>query len=115
VAWQIAALFVPIANFWAFYRIRKLRKYLLYVGVPSYLFAGALIYLSYEGFWVSLPDGYVGGLDATNKGRDIFGMVPPVFITIQLISWGLFGLSVYLVVKWSRAHNRTYDQTQPQP
>lgn len=108
VAWQIVALFIPIANFWAFYRIRKLRKYLLYVGVPSYLFAGILLYVSYVGYWVTLPDGYAGGLDATETGRDIFGMVPPVFITIQLISWGLFALSVCLVVKWSREHNQRF-------
>ncbi|HEX2556733.1 MAG TPA: hypothetical protein VHK86_00290, partial [Nitrososphaera sp.] len=35
VAWQIVFTFIPILNLWAFYRIRKLRKYLLFVVVPS--------------------------------------------------------------------------------
>src|SRR5687768_11519840 len=34
VAWQIVFTFIPIVNLWAFYRIRRLRKYLLYVVVP---------------------------------------------------------------------------------
>jgi len=35
VAWQIVFTFIPVVNFWAFYRIRKLRKYVLYILVPS--------------------------------------------------------------------------------
>ena len=35
VAWQTVFTFLPIVNFWAFYRMRKLCKYVLYVIVPS--------------------------------------------------------------------------------
>jgi hypothetical protein len=110
VGWQIVATFIIIANFWAFYRIRKLRKYLLYVGLPSYLFAGALFYVSYVGLWVSwLPDGSSGGFDMTDTVPAVWGIVPPVFITIQLIGWGLQGFAVYLVIIWSRQHNRAFE------
>ena len=81
----------------------------MFVGVPSYLFAGALIYVSYVGFWITLPSGFYGGIDMTDTGYDILGMVPPVFITIQIIGWGLQGLAIYLAVKWSREHNKKYD------
>jgi len=48
VAWQIVATFVPIANFWAFYRIRKLRKYVLYVIVPEIVVSIALLAYYYS-------------------------------------------------------------------
>lgn len=35
VGWQIVFTFLPIVNFWAFYRIRKRRRYVLYVIMPS--------------------------------------------------------------------------------
>lgn len=97
VAWQIVATFIIIANFWAFYRIRKLRKYLLYVGAPSFLFAGVLFYLSFVGVWVNFSS---GGYDFASLN---------VFIITQLIGWGLQGFAVYLVIKWSREHNRQFD------
>jgi hypothetical protein len=50
VGWQIVFTFIPIVNFWAFYRIRKLRKYVLYVVAPSIIVS--LAYISYIGLWV---------------------------------------------------------------
>ena len=36
ILWQIVfALFIPIADIWAFYRIKKLRKAILYITFPS--------------------------------------------------------------------------------
>lgn len=99
VAWQIVALFVPIANFWAFYRIRKLRKYLLYVFVPSVVTSVALTwYISDGGYFAS------SSIDAL--------FFPPIVLA-NVLSWGLFGFSIYLVTRWSREHNHKFDSSAP--
>ena len=57
VAWQIVFTFLPIVNYWAFYRVRKLRKYVLYVVVPAMLLniaVSAYLYdVSVRGLWTS--------------------------------------------------------------
>jgi hypothetical protein len=109
VGWQIVALFIPIANFWAFYRIRKLRKYVLYVVMPSVALA---IVATYRVFTLvpmrSLP--YDDSLAFSDPVDPFAVYQDPVYIAITAINWALFGLSVYLVIKWSRAHNRQFDQ-----
>ena len=35
VMWQILFAIISPINLWAFYRIKKLRRYVLYVAVPS--------------------------------------------------------------------------------
>ena len=110
VGWQIVALFVPIANFWAFYRIRKLRKYVLYVMLPSIVLS---VIATYRVFSV-LPQGYLPGDDALAFGDPFAIYQDPAYLTCIAISWALFGFSIYLVVKWSRDHNRRYDQPTAQ-
>jgi hypothetical protein len=72
------------------------------------MFAGALFYVSYVGYWVSLPS--FGGLDMYDPDSAIFGIMLPDFITIQLLGWGLQAFSIYLVIIWSRQHNQRFDQ-----
>jgi len=95
VAWQIVFTFIFGLNFWAFSRIRKLRKYLLYVFVPSVASSAALFwYISEKGYWVS-------------SWGDAFAL-PPV-IAANVIGLGLQGFAIYLVIIWSRQHNKIYD------
>ena len=89
VGWQIVFTFIAILNLWAFYRIRKLRKYLLYVFVPSVIIAG---YLSYNGSWFMVTD------------------IRILLAPSTLISMGIQVLAVYLVIIWSRQHNKQFDQ-----
>jgi hypothetical protein len=92
MAWQIVFTFLPVVNFWAFYRIRKLRKFLLYVFVPSVISSiGLFWYISERGYWVS-------------AWYDVFSL-PPV-LAANAIGLGLQVFAVYLVIVWSRAHNR---------
>jgi hypothetical protein len=105
VAWQIVALFIPIANFWAFYRIRKLRKYLVYVVIPS---IAASIYAVYRVFEV-LPSGFLPGDNALAFGDPFAIYSDAAYIATLATSYALFGLSIYLVVKWSRQHNMKYE------
>jgi hypothetical protein len=110
VGWQIAALFVPIANFWAFYRIRKLRKYSAYVYLPSVavMIAVFAYYYSSLGYEKPFDDGSAFGASP----YDFVLFNTTLFAIGSAINWCLFGLSIYLIVKWSRLHNRQFD-TQP--
>jgi quinol-cytochrome oxidoreductase complex cytochrome b subunit len=43
ILWQIIfVVFIPILDLWAFYRIKKLRKYLLYVYLPQIIIGGVI-------------------------------------------------------------------------
>jgi hypothetical protein len=95
VVWQIVATFITLANFWAFYRIRKLRKYLLYVIIPEAVVSSIIMWYGYNGAY-----SFIG----------INPLVPAILYLSIAASIALQGLSVYLVIKWSREHNRQYDQ-----
>jgi hypothetical protein len=102
VAWQIVFTFLPIVNFWAFYRIRKLRKYVLYIIVPSIILG--MVYGSYVAV--------VAFNDPTfeSRARDPwFIYTQPIGIATTIIGSALTGLTIYLVIIWSRQHNKIYD------
>jgi hypothetical protein len=113
VAWQIVFTFLPVVNFWAFYRIRKLRKYLLYVFVPSTILSvGILTYYYSDPSYAKLGDD--GAAFGQPNNIVPVTMINPVqivrpFIPATIIGWGLQGFAVYLVIIWSRQHNRSFD------
>ena len=110
VGWQIVALFVPIANFWAFYRIRKLRKYLLYVIAPSIATSTAATWYASEIIWAMNDAGFE--FAEPTSPYDFVAWYQAPFLIANIIIWALFGFSIYLVVKWSREHNQKYE-TRP--
>jgi hypothetical protein len=108
VAWQIVFTFLPIVNFWAFYRIKKLQKYLLYVFVPS--IALSIILSAYilanpmQSFTPWGDDGLA------------FGDPTPMYAMLlsYVIGFGFQGLAIYLVIIWSRKYNQQFDQPPEQ-
>ncbi len=115
VGWQIVFTFIPIANLWAFYRIRKLRRYLLYVIVPQIIISVAIGAYTSSMFAADYPSfGF-------NEPADPFAADPfeiysnPIIIASYALSIALQGLTIYLVIIWSRQHNRQYDQPTVQP
>lgn len=124
VGWQIVFTFLPIVNFWAYYRIKRLRRYLLYIIVPQliittfysvYLFSNTYNEFVFDG----IADNRAYAADSNYvktqfNDYDIFGQTTPeywqVFLPFQLASWGFQGFSIYLVIVWSRQHNRKYSQ-----
>jgi hypothetical protein len=42
VGWQIAFSLLPVMNFWAFYRIKRLRRYVLYIITPQIVLSAAI-------------------------------------------------------------------------
>ena len=104
--WQIVFTFLPIVNFWAFYRIRKLRKYVLYLVVPEIIASIILVaYISNIGLWVPYGD---DGLAFGNPGQSVLA------IFSNIVGWGLQGFAIYLVIIWSRKHNQQFDQPPTQ-
>jgi formate hydrogenlyase subunit 3/multisubunit Na+/H+ antiporter MnhD subunit len=110
VAWQIVATFIPIANFWAFYRIRKLRKYLLYAYVPALVISTAVAVY----FYYTL--GELGDNGSTFDGPTYrpFALDPVLYIFNIATSVAFQGLAVYLAIRWSREYNRRYDRPASQ-
>jgi hypothetical protein len=111
VGWQIVATFIIIANFWAFYRIRKLRRYLLYVCVPEIIISIVLaFYVSSSLFWASdYSNSIVREIGPTANQEMIWQSLWPTLIASYVPSAAFQGLAIYLVIIWSREHNRTFE------
>ncbi len=103
VGWQIVFTFISPLNLWAFYRIRKLRKYLLYVVAPSVAVSVALaLYL------IDSTD--TTTLNQANQWFPYSEEQLPFVVLGYAASSALQGFAVYLVIIWSRQHNRQFDQ-----
>ncbi|MCV0398577.1 MAG: hypothetical protein K5785_01125 [Nitrosarchaeum sp.] len=113
IKWQILFSLISPLNIWAFYRIKKLRRYVLYVLVPSLAVSGIMFTAAYYEAMVLDPleqdasteqtlsymtpiEPQVGKLDA----------MPYPLISIAT-SVAFSSLSAYLVIKWSREWNET--------
>ena len=77
---QIVFLFIPFVNIWAFYRIQKLSKAALYIGIPSFIFNGIT-------------------KNATNSIPDEELLIP--FMIVILLSIPLTVWAIYLMRKWT--------------
>jgi hypothetical protein len=110
VGWQIVFTFLPVINFWAFYRIRRLRRYVLYIIVPQIIMSIVI------GAYTSsvLSERFADLSAPESSAFDTSGLADPIIISSYAISIGLQGFTIYLVVIWSRKHNRQYDQPQVQ-
>jgi len=111
VAWQIVFTFIPIVNFWAFYRIRKLRKYVLYVVVPE-MVIGIIATVYTFGNIIDLQ--MKAESTTLTLERLVFLSSAYRWSIFQVISWGLQAWAIYLVIIWSRKHNRQFDQPATQ-
>ena len=106
VAWQIGFTFLPIVNFWAFYRIRKLRKYVLYVILPEIgISLIAFAYLAYSNAKLQAD------LEGQFSYMHSYWFLPDFNTTLAInsLSIAFQGLAIYLVIIWSRQHNRAFD------
>lgn len=101
VGWQVVAQFIPIVDLWSAYRIRKLRKYVLYLYIPAIVNSAAYFYY------------YFSSKRFTPWGDDGAAFGDPTGLAIEsattVIGFIILGVSIYLIVKWSREHNRTFE------
>ena len=104
ILWQIIfVLFVPIANIWAFYRIKKLQKFFLYIVLPTIVLMLLIL----------IPIVYLS-IDAQNDPQKIDDL-PQEFEGYSLMiiagsfgSLGLTALEIYLILKWSEDWNKQF-------
>lgn len=112
IKWQILFSLISPLNIWAFYRIKKLRRYVLYVLVPSLVVSGVMLTTAYYEAMVFDPleqdvspeqkiPSYMTPIEP-QVGK--FDAMPYPLISIAT-SVAFSSLSAYLVIKWSREWN----------
>lgn len=77
--------------------------------MPSIVISIVATYRVFE----ALPRGDLAGDDTMAFGDPFAVYQDPVYIAALAVSWALFGLSIYLIVKWSREHNQKF-QARPE-
>ncbi len=119
VGWQIVFAIMSPVNLWAFYRIKKLRSYALYVIVPSAVISSIVI----AGVFYEMANPERGFDDDGNRYPE--PTLPPHMTPIEpqvgkfntgtymilniAASVGLTILSAYLAIKWSRQWNEQFN------
>ncbi|MCH9657641.1 hypothetical protein K0U27_02915 [archaeon] len=107
ILWQIFfAVFVPIADIWAFYRIKKLRKAILYIALPSLAFVLAFI-IPITSMAIDAngdPEKMEQISDELTSGIG-FGIMS---IVIPIGSTGILIWTIYLVATWSEQWNKQF-------
>jgi hypothetical protein len=104
VLWQIIfVVFIPFLDLWAFYRIKKLKKYLLYVYVPQIIIggiiAGLILSMAFE----------VNGLEKVETfSEDLENNDLALIILNILMGLGFTVFSIYLIATWSERWNKQF-------
>ena len=86
---QIVFLFIPFAAIWAFYRIEKLSKAVLYISIPSFVIN-------------AITATAVESTVETDFGMGILLMIG---ITAPMTIW-----AIYLMRKWTLFWNRQFSE-----
>jgi hypothetical protein len=125
IGWQIVFTFITGLNFWAFYRIRKLRKYLLYIIVPeivmtvvfmAYLSAISTDEVAFKSSDLAPEVNEQGQLQSRFERQEIIPDVLYAYypmVAVMAVSLGLQGFTIYLVIIWSKEHNKAFDAPSP--
>ena len=104
ILWQIVfVVFVPILDLWAFYRIKKLQKYLLYVYVPQIAVAILIVV-----FVVNMAFEENGLQKLTEFSDGINNNELMLTITSTSLSLGLTIFAIYLIATWSEKWNKQF-------
>lgn len=107
ILWQILfVVFVPILDLWAFYRIKKLRRYLLYVYLPQLIIGGII-----AGFILGavFEENNLDRLESFSKdlqGNDLILAVSNIALGL-----GFTVFSIYLIVTWSEKWNKQFSNS----
>lgn len=107
--WQVVFSFIPILNVWAFYRIRKLRKYILFVILPQIAILAEIGAATSRKLILAVTNPVLGLLWPNNNPTTMLSD-SGVFLA-QVVGVALQSLTVYLVIKWSQEHNRRFDMS----
>ncbi len=104
VLWQIIfVVFIPILDLWAFYRIKKLKKYLLYVYVPQIVIGGIIVGIILS---MAFEENSLEKLE--NFSEDLENNDLTLIISNILMGLGFTIFSIYLIVTWSERWNKKF-------
>ncbi len=98
IVWQIIFIFIPILNLWAFYRIKKFRKFLLMIWIPE----GVITLLIIAPTIMDNVQQIMEGNPAPNDEFTITTLV------LYIVETGFTILSIYLIYKWSKEWNKQF-------
>ena len=98
ILWQIIFTFIPILDLYAFYRIKKLRRYFLYIVAPLLLitFGATSVLVSEE---LESPDFSFEDESMTSENEEFLSLI---FVPVEI---GFQILTIYLVYTWSKKWN----------
>jgi len=102
--WQIIFTFIPILDLWAFYRIKKLRRYFLYVIIPELAIGLVLVAMILGNMDFSRFEDPDFDPFMENDDPSILAMN----IASPIIEVGFQILSIYLVYTWSKEWNQKF-------
>ena len=104
VLWQIIfVVFIPILDLWAFYRIKKLKKYLLYVYVPQIVVGGIIVGIILS---MAFEENSLEKLE--NFSEDLENNDLTLIISNILMGLGFTIFSIYLIATWSERWNKKF-------
>ena len=104
ILWQIIfVVFVPILDLWAFYRIKKLKKYFLYVIVPQILISGIVIVLI---LGMAFEENSLEKLENFSEDLDDDELI--TIILGSSVGLGFTIFSIYLIATWSERWNKQF-------
>ena len=98
IVWQIIFIFVPVVDLWAFYRIKKFRKFVLMVWIPEIVIT-----------MVVITPIILAEVEQTLNGNPMLGdQFIMETIVLYIVETGFTILSIYLIYKWSKEWNKQF-------
>ena len=98
IVWQIIFIFIPVVDLWAFYRIKKLRKFVLMVWIPEIVITMVII-----------TPIILAEVEQTLNGNPMLGdQFIMETIILYIVETGFTILSIYLIYKWSKEWNKQF-------
>lgn len=98
IVWQIIFIFIPVLNLWAFYRIKKLRKFFLFVWIPEMIITLIII----------TPMVLANVEQSLNRNPMLDGEFLMETVLLYIVETGFAILSIYLIYKWSKEWNKQF-------
>ena len=107
ILWQIVfAVFIPIADIWAFYRIKKLRKAILYITFPS-LGLMVMVLVPMASIMVE-AGGDPEKIDQMSEDLALDAGLSVMSIVASIGSIGILIWIIYLIATWSEQWNKKF-------
>jgi len=107
ILWQIVfAVFIPIADIWAFYRIKKLRKAILYITFPS-LGLMVMVLVPMASIMVEAGDD-PEKIDQMSEDLALDAGLSVMSIVASIGSIGILIWTIYLIATWSEQWNKKF-------